>query len=73
MFDRYDSSLDVFSEMHGQIPTGTDGHFILVTVQDGAYRFATQSTTIDMDQIGLTTQTSDVTETAFINSLNALQ
>lgn len=73
LFDRFDNSLGVFSEMHGQIPTGTDGHFILVTVQDGVYRFATQGTTIDMDQIGLTTQTSDVSETEFINSVNTLQ
>lgn len=73
LFDRFDTSLDVFSEMHGQIPTGTIGSFILVTVQDGAYRYATQTTTVSMDQIGLTTQTSDVSELEFINSVNTLQ
>lgn len=73
LFDRFDTTLDVFSEMHGQIPTGTFGNFILVTVQDDAYRFATQGATVDMDQIGLTNQTLDVSEMEFINSVNTLQ
>jgi len=72
LFDSYNSSLSVFSEMHGQIPVNTVSNFILVTVQDGAYRFATQNATIGMEQIGVTTQTNNASESDFISAINNL-
>ena len=72
LFDRFDSSLTVFSELHGQIPINTVSDFILVTVQDGSFQFATQNATIGMEQIGVTTQTSNASESEFITAINSL-
>lgn len=73
LFDRFDSSNKVFSEIHGQIPTNTSGSFILSTVQEGFYRYGSQQTTIEMNTIGLTTQTTDASEADFITQINNLQ
>ncbi|RMB56779.1 hypothetical protein EAX61_13345 [Dokdonia sinensis] len=72
-FARYNDALDVFSEQFGQIPMGSDGTFILTTVQEGDYRFSTQARQVEDGTIGLTTQTTDSPEAQFITQINSLQ
>ncbi|MBE17044.1 MAG: hypothetical protein CL867_12420 [Cytophagaceae bacterium] len=73
LFDRYDTSLNVFSETYGQIPIDTPASYILVTHQQGMYQYAWQTSSIGRDQIGFTPEVLSATETSFITQVNSLQ
>ncbi len=73
LFDRYDESLDVFSETYGQIPMNTSASYILVTHQQDMYQYAWQTIMIGSNQIGFTPEIMIASETDFITQINSLQ
>ncbi|WP_313791515.1 hypothetical protein [Lacinutrix neustonica] len=72
--DTYDGTLNLFSEHYGQIPIGLECHVIFATEDNGIWRYAVKAVTIVADDI-ITfdfSETALVTESEFINIINAL-
>ncbi|MFT5103326.1 MAG: hypothetical protein ACI86C_000979 [Candidatus Latescibacterota bacterium] len=62
LLDIYDENAQLFTEHYGQMPIGQDVHFIFVSVQNGQYIYAIQSTTIELDHLEAITDLQPTTE-----------
>lgn len=72
LFDQYDMSLGVFSEVYREIPLDTQGHLIFTSRLEGMFRLDTSQISVSQDIIGATTNTSERTEDQLIALINSL-
>ncbi|MEP0262569.1 hypothetical protein [Dokdonia sp.] len=72
LFEQYDTSLGVFSEVYNEIPLGTQGALIFVSRQDGIYMVDTSQISVSQNSIGATTNTDGTTEDQLITIINSL-
>ena len=72
LLDIYDTNQELFTEHYGQIPVGQNVHFIFVSIQNGDYVYAVQSTTIVDNHIEVFTNPQTTTEAGLIAIINAL-
>lgn len=72
LFDQFDLSLGVFSEVYREIPLDTQGHLIFTSRLDGIFRLDTSQILVTQDIIGTTTDTTERSEEQLITLINSL-
>ncbi|WP_299678075.1 hypothetical protein [uncultured Dokdonia sp.] len=72
LFEQYDTSLGVFSEVYNEIPINTQGQLIFVSRLNGMYQLDTSEVSVTQSVIGATTTTNETTEEQLITTINSL-